>query len=372
MFYGKFSLYLKEFVANRQQISCCARVLLDFTKKYSQFRKHWIPSSMCPVACHVIFTLKNNDDGENVVSVYSIKIYSFIVIFSYLYWSIFMECYNMCIDGKNVNTMTVSPLICFFLSSFLLFTETSLLCAEESLQNDTPVSASIQLIQKTGTTPENYEDDVFRTFNKISHGFNSTFESLVFYPATTLYTNFTPQTIQHMVGNFFLYINLPRDILLKIFEGDLEGVGNLTMRLAINTTIGGFGLLDPATEMGFSEDRMAIIEVLAKVGLNSGPYLELPLLGPGYLVEQFARVGSILFTPTTYYPHDKAIRSSIFAVGVLNKRRTWGAGLKDVYIQPGDSYARMRTIYGQSSKKKILNALGSEELDYLPEISLTE
>jgi phospholipid-binding lipoprotein MlaA len=85
------------------------------------------------------------------------------------------------------------------------------------------------------------------------------------------------------VRNFFnnlddLYIGAN-----NLLQGKVEqAVGDL-MRVAVNTTLGFFGVIDWASDMGLEKHNEDFGQTLARWGLGDGPYLVLPLLGPSTL-----------------------------------------------------------------------------------------
>ena len=51
-------------------------------------------------------------------------------------------------------------------------------------------------------------------------------------------------------------------------------------RFVFNSTFGIFGLFDVATPMGFSKNNEDFGQTLGKWGIEPGPYIVLPFLGP--------------------------------------------------------------------------------------------
>jgi phospholipid-binding lipoprotein MlaA len=68
-----------------------------------------------------------------------------------------------------------------------------------------------------------------------------------------------------------------------------EGASDLG-RFAVNTVLGVFGLWDIASPLGLEKHEEDFGQTLAVWGVNSGPYLVLPLFGPSNLRDGPARV----------------------------------------------------------------------------------
>lgn len=122
--------------------------------------------------------------------------------------------------------------------------------------------------------------DPFESFNRSMHSFNSTVDDYVLKPTAQGYDAITPPVVKKGVSNVFSNLDdvivVVNDLLqLKIgqFFSDLG-------RLAINSTIGLYGLIDVASEMGLEKHDEDFGQTLGHWGVPRGPYLVLPFLGP--------------------------------------------------------------------------------------------
>jgi phospholipid-binding lipoprotein MlaA len=113
--------------------------------------------------------------------------------------------------------------------------------------------------------------------------FNDAVDENLLQPASRLYRNVTPSGLRDSVRNFFgnlddLYIGAN-----NLLQGKVEqGLGDL-MRVAVNTTLGFFGIIDWASDMGLEKHNEDFGQTLARWGVGDGAYLVLPLLGPSTL-----------------------------------------------------------------------------------------
>lgn len=128
------------------------------------------------------------------------------------------------------------------------------------------------------TTPGNI--DPYENFNRKIYAFNTTFDDHIAEPVANAYTTVTPGFMQTGVSNFFRNLSNVNVILNDFLQGKLKQGFSDTGRLAINSTIGILGLFDVAKRIGLDQHDEDFGQTLAVWGVNSGPYLVLPFVGP--------------------------------------------------------------------------------------------
>ena len=89
-----------------------------------------------------------------------------------------------------------------------------------------------------------------------------------------------PEPVRRSVGNFLHNLRSPVIFVNDILQGERDRAGVTLGRFMINTTLGVFGLFDPATAFGHQRHDEDFGQTLAVYGVPDGPYLMLPLLGP--------------------------------------------------------------------------------------------
>jgi phospholipid-binding lipoprotein MlaA len=122
--------------------------------------------------------------------------------------------------------------------------------------------------------------DPFEGYNRAMYDFNSDFDKALFRPLAEGYQNVVPQPVNNGISNFFSNLDdvlvLFNDILQLKFEQTLSDFS----RFVWNSTVGLFGFIDVATPMDLPKHNEDFGQTLGYWGLNSGPYLVLPFLGP--------------------------------------------------------------------------------------------
>lgn len=134
--------------------------------------------------------------------------------------------------------------------------------------------------------------DPLEPMNRAIHSFNEGFDRALLKPAAQTYETVMPGFAQTGVRNFFSNLDDVTVLANDVLQFKLEQGSRDFMRLAINSTLGLFGLLDVAGEMGLRKHNEDFGQTLGRWGVGTGPYLVLPFLGPsdfrdtaGYLVD---------------------------------------------------------------------------------------
>ncbi len=139
--------------------------------------------------------------------------------------------------------------------------------------------------------------DPFEGFNRRMYYFNAKADEYVLLPVVEGYQSITPDFVETGISNFFNNLGeIPTFInALLQFKG---GVATDTLgRFVLNTTLGMAGLLDVATPIGLPEQNEDFGQTLGFWGVDAGPYIVLPFLGPSSLRDTLgAGVDMIAFT----------------------------------------------------------------------------
>jgi phospholipid-binding lipoprotein MlaA len=137
----------------------------------------------------------------------------------------------------------------------------------------------------------------------------------------------------------------------------------------MNTTLGGLGFLDPATEFGLPKEETDFGITLGRWGVSEGPYLVLPLLGPSLARELPSFVVDRAFSPLTYVGPFTALDGlspSFTAVGFLDTRSDNADLVDQLLYETEDPYVTLRAAYIQRRRAMLAGEEGA--VDNLPDI----
>ncbi len=123
-------------------------------------------------------------------------------------------------------------------------------------------------------------DDPFETFNRSMFEFNETVDKYAFKPVAKGYNFIMPSFASKGVSNFFNNVD---DIVVffnQILQFKFAEAAATSARFVFNTTFGLLGLIDVARDMDLPKYNEDFGQTLAVWGVDSGPYLVLPFIGP--------------------------------------------------------------------------------------------
>ena len=159
--------------------------------------------------------------------------------------------------------------------------------------------------------------DPWEGLNRKTHAFNDAVDRAVLKPVAQGYVKVVPGFAREGVNNFFDNLDDIGTGLNNILQGKpLQGAGDLG-RFVVNTTLGVFGLWDVATPMGLEKHNEDFGQTLGVWGVQPGPYLVLPFLGPSTLRDAPARA----IDPSWYYSEAVNPESLYWNLWTLDKVR---------------------------------------------------
>lgn len=123
-------------------------------------------------------------------------------------------------------------------------------------------------------------DDPFESFNRSMFAFNEDVDKYAFKPVAKGYNFIMPNFANKAVSNFFSNVD---DIVVffnEILQFKLADAAATSARFVFNSSFGVLGLIDVASDMDLPKHNEDFGQTLAVWGIDSGPYLVLPLLGP--------------------------------------------------------------------------------------------
>ncbi len=189
--------------------------------------------------------------------------------------------------------------------------------------------------------------DPLEPMNRQTLRFNRTLDRWLLDPLTRVYGKVLPDGIKSSIRLAFLNMSSVPTLANQLMQGEAAEAGITSARLAINTTIGIVGLLDPATGFGLEAQHADFGQTLAKAGFGSGPYLVVPLLGPANVRDGIGGLVVIFIHPTTFIfgPFQRLTYGSGSG---LSQREARYEALKALDESSIDYYAALRNGYYQA------------------------
>jgi phospholipid-binding lipoprotein MlaA len=166
--------------------------------------------------------------------------------------------------------------------------------------------------------------DRFERFNRTVYKFNTVLDHAVLRPIARTYVRVAPAPVRTGVSNVVTNLGYPVTVVNSFLQGRLtDGMTDLA-RLLVNTTIGIGGLFDPATGMGLDRHQQDFGLTLGHWGVQSGPYLMLPFLGPSTVRDGIALVPDYLLLheieTVKLFKNNGYAEWTLFSITAINRR----------------------------------------------------
>ena len=177
--------------------------------------------------------------------------------------------------------------------------------------------ASLLLTGCASTSPNANPQDPYEGFNRGMYKFNDALDRAILKPVTRGYKAVMPDPAEKMVHNFFSNID---DIFVTIhdlLQFKFKKAGHDFTRVWVNTIFGVFGLFDVAHNLEKHNEDFG--QTLGYWGVESGPYIVLPFLGPSSARDGVG-VGVDSYYGVIENTEDIALRNTLYGTGKIDQR----------------------------------------------------
>ena len=196
---------------------------------------------------------------------------------------------------------------------------------------------------------EQAQSDPYEKINRVSYNFTDSVDRMFLAPVADVYLDYVPTGGRRSIGNFYDNLAYPNTILNSFLQGKVRQGFEDTLRFAINSTIGFFGLFDMATHMGLQENDEDFGQTLAVWGVDSNEYWFIPVLGPSSKRDAANIPVSVVTNALFYagYIAGAAILAPVIILGAVDKRARMSGPLSVRDEAALDPYLFVREAYIQ-------------------------
>jgi phospholipid-binding lipoprotein MlaA len=201
--------------------------------------------------------------------------------------------------------------------------------------------------------------DPWEPMNRATFEFNDGVDRVVLKPVAEAYQFVLPEPVRIGVRNFFENLRDPWIALNQLLQGKVEEALSDAWRFIANSTFGIGGIFDIATDMRMPKHNEDFGQTLAVWGVDFGPYLVLPILGPSSARDGVGTlVNSQGFLPWQLpkwldVDHRVAWQNSLTVVDVIQTRANL-LDASDLLEQAAlDRYSFLRNAYFQRRRNLI-------------------
>ena len=210
--------------------------------------------------------------------------------------------------------------------------------------------------------------DPYEGFNRQMFAFNNGVDRYALAPAANVYETVTPSFARDRVGDFLANLKSPVIFVNDVLQAQPGRASDTFFRFTLNTTIGLVGLWDAAHYFGLEGHTEDFGQTLAVWGVDSGPYLVMPILGPTNPRDLLGSGVDVAFDPLNWTEFegqpdlDDQIAMGRRVLGALNARVEFDDQIKTLNEQP-EPYIALRRIYSSQRQADIRNGEPVDDAD---------
>jgi phospholipid-binding lipoprotein MlaA len=208
--------------------------------------------------------------------------------------------------------------------------------------------------------------DPWEGWNRTAYAIEGELDHLFFHPISEVFKHLAPGPIGRSVHNVIVNLSEPNVFVNDVLQGRVKRAIVPARRFLTNTTIGILGLFDVAAKMGVIHHDNEFGVTLGTYGVGPGPYMYVPLIGPGTVRDLIGSAVDGLIDPIHWARYANRPELSIVraVVGGLDERVATEAQLDALLSDAADPYATLRSVYLQNKESEIRGE--SAPLDNLP------
>ena len=206
--------------------------------------------------------------------------------------------------------------------------------------------------------------DPFEETNRAIYEFNEVVDDNLLEPVSRAYQDHVPDFLQNRVSHFFGNLRDMSTLANQILQFKIEQSAITLSRIVVNSTVGLYGLFDIATDISLTTDNEDFGQTLAVWGVDEGPYIMLPLMGPSTLRDSAGLYVDLTSDANLINEMDDLGAISASAMNIVDKRVEL-LPITDLLDQSDDPYITTRSSYLQKRKFDIFDGnLPVEAVDF--------
>ena len=196
----------------------------------------------------------------------------------------------------------------------------------------------------------NQTDDPLEPTNRFFYKVNDKIDTYALRPVAVAYRDYVPGVVRRPIHNVLANISSPIIFANDVLQAKPRRAGDTMMRFLINSTVGVGGLFDVASGWGYPDHATDFGVTLALWGVDAGPFLFLPVLGPSNPRDAVGFAGNAALDPFFYasFGGSTVFQTSRFIAGAVDTRERALGVTENVNRTALDPYATFRSLYRQN------------------------
>jgi phospholipid-binding lipoprotein MlaA len=204
------------------------------------------------------------------------------------------------------------------------------------------------------------EKDPLEKLNRGIWAVDQTADKIVMKPVTKAYRAVTPTPVRQGISNFFANLTEPWSLVNNLLQGKPKRAGRNLERFVVNSTIGLAGFIDHASKIGIRPAQEDLGQTFAVWGVNGGPYLVLPLLGPSTMRDAIGSGIAAYGDPVNVAINQADVnvwyKRGFKAAQIVSARSDLIESGGDAFLESSlDPYAAARSAFLQHRRAEILD-----------------
>ncbi len=198
-------------------------------------------------------------------------------------------------------------------------------------------------------------EDPYEGFNRGSFAFNMALDRYLLRPAAQTYRFVTPSFVRTGVSNALANLGTPVTVANDLLQGEPERATESVGRFMFNTILGFGGFLDIGGMLGMPARHTEDFgQTLAVYGVQPGPFIMLPVLGPSNPRDLVGTVVDFAFDPLTFLA-TTPVSVSVTGAELVSFREANLETIDELERTSIDFYAATRTLSRQLRDTAIRN-----------------
>jgi len=209
---------------------------------------------------------------------------------------------------------------------------------------------------KPATGDDEAVNDPYESTNRFFYKVDDTLVRYTIKPVAQGYVAVVPTPVRTGLHNVLTNLSSPVLFTNDVAQASPKRASDTFMRFIINSTIGGLGIFDVATDWGSPGHETNFGVTLGLWGVPAGPYLYLPLLGPSSTRGIAGTALDTAVDPFTYVPHGYGLITlnwARYGLGIVDTYSRVSGDLDHVKAGALDPYATFRSLYRQHVQSQL-------------------
>lgn len=218
------------------------------------------------------------------------------------------------------------------------------------------------LLAGCATSGANPADPLERV-NRAMFAFNDVADKAVFTPVAKGYRAVLPGFLRTGISNFFSNLEDVWISVNDVLQGKFQEGSEDATRVIFNSTFGIAGIFDFASDVGLPKHNEDFGQTLGSWGIESGPYVVIPFIGPSTFRDGFGLVfdykADLVYWATDSVP----VRNSLYATRAISNRAKLLDATSVIEQAALDRYAFVRDAWLQRRRNLVYDGNPPRERD---------